>query len=121
MILVTKDECGPARRLAIAGAAVELAASQRMESRLGLLAEPLHDGRSGRKLRAARALTAGGAVAGLAAGGRWRAAAVAAGAALLAGSALTRFGIFEAGVASTEDPKYVVQPQRERLVSEGRS
>jgi hypothetical protein len=26
-----------------------------------------------------------------------------------------RFGTFEAGVASTRDPKYVVVPQRERL------
>jgi hypothetical protein len=26
-----------------------------------------------------------------------------------------RFGIFKAGVASAEDPKYTVGPQRERL------
>jgi hypothetical protein len=38
-----------------------------------------------------------------------------AGLALLGGSALQRFGVFEAGVASTKDPKYVVIPQRERL------
>jgi len=43
----------------------------------------------------------------------------ASGAALLAGSALQRFGVFEAGVESTRDPKYVVVPQRERL-NEGR-
>jgi hypothetical protein len=35
--------------------------------------------------------------------------------ALLAGRALQRFGVFEAGVESTRDPKYVVVPQRERL------
>jgi hypothetical protein len=40
---------------------------------------------------------------------------MAAGAALLAGSALTRFGIFAAGVESAKDPKYTVVPQRERL------
>ena len=34
---------------------------------------------------------------------------------LMAGSALTRFGVFEAGMESTKDPKYTVQPQRERL------
>jgi hypothetical protein len=45
-------------------------------------------------------------------------AAAACGAALLAGSALTRFGIFEAGRASTLDPKYTVVPQRERLQHE---
>jgi hypothetical protein len=35
--------------------------------------------------------------------------------ALLAGSACTRFGVFEAGPASVHDPKYTVVPQRERL------
>jgi hypothetical protein len=46
---------------------------------------------------------------------RSRVAAVVSGAALLAGSACTRFGIFEAGQASAKDPKYTVVPQRERL------
>ncbi|MEN3309696.1 MAG: hypothetical protein V7603_5898, partial [Micromonosporaceae bacterium] len=44
-----------------------------------------------------------------------RVVAAASGLALLAGSACTRFGIFYAGVASAEDPKYTVEPQRERL------
>jgi hypothetical protein len=34
---------------------------------------------------------------------------------LLAGSALTRFGLFAAGMASARDPRYTVEPQRERL------
>jgi polysulfide reductase-like protein/4Fe-4S dicluster protein len=46
--------------------------------------------------------------------GLW-AAGTAPGVALLAGSALQRFGVFEAGVESTRDAKYVVVPQRERL------
>jgi len=37
------------------------------------------------------------------------------GALLLTASALTRWGVFEAGMASADDPKYTVQPQRERL------
>ena len=37
------------------------------------------------------------------------------GAALMAGSACTRFGVFEAGQESARDPKYTVVPQRERL------
>jgi hypothetical protein len=49
--------------------------------------------------------------------GRTRPVVAASGAALLAGSALQRFGVFEAGVASTKDPKYVVIPQRERLTA----
>jgi hypothetical protein len=40
---------------------------------------------------------------------------VVSGAALLAGSACTRFGVFEAGQESAKDPKYTVVPQRERL------
>jgi hypothetical protein len=53
--------------------------------------------------------------------GRRRPLLAAAGVALMAGSALQRFGVFEAGVASTQDPKYVVVPQRERLSEAQRS
>ena len=48
-------------------------------------------------------------------GSRSRVTARLAGAALLAASALTRFGVFEAGRASARDPKYTVGPQRERV------
>ena len=41
------------------------------------------------------------------------------GAALMAASALTRFGVFEAGRASARDPKYTVGPQRQRLREQG--
>jgi hypothetical protein len=41
--------------------------------------------------------------------------AAASGIALLTGSALQRFGVFEAGVQSTKNPRYTVVPQRERL------
>jgi formate-dependent nitrite reductase membrane component NrfD len=105
----------PARRLAVLGAALELAAAHRMESRLGLVGEPLHTGRAGKLLKASRIATAGGALLGATLGRRSRTAAAVAGIGLVAGSVLTRFGIFEAGVVSTEDPKYVVIPQRERL------
>ncbi|MFY1691012.1 NrfD/PsrC family molybdoenzyme membrane anchor subunit [Plantactinospora sp. WMMB782] len=37
--------------------------------------------------------------------------------AMLAGSVCLRFGVFQAGVASARDPKYTVQPQRERLAA----
>ena len=110
------DEAGPARRLAVAGAALELAGSHRIETSLGLLSEPYAEGRAGRLLRSGRALTAAG-VAGALLGRRSRALSALSGAALLAASALTRFGIFAAGVASTKDPKYTVLPQRERLAA----
>jgi hypothetical protein len=38
-----------------------------------------------------------------------------AGAALVAASAATRWGIYHAGMASARDPKYTVVPQRQRL------
>ncbi len=44
-----------------------------------------------------------------------------AGASLLGGSFLTRMAVFEAGVVSTKDPKYVVVPQRERLEARQRA
>lgn len=110
-------EAGPARRLGVLGAAAEIAAEQRMEQSMGLAAETLHDGKAGRLMRAGKALTGGGAVVATALGRRSRTAAAASGLALLAGSACTRFGIFEAGQASARDPKYTVVPQRDRRSS----
>ncbi|MEU9475868.1 NrfD/PsrC family molybdoenzyme membrane anchor subunit [Streptomyces sp. NPDC048191] len=110
-------QAGPARRLAVLGAALELGAFRAMKRRMGLTAEPFEAGRPHLLLRAAEVLTAGGAVLALF-GGRDRRLALAAGAALLTGSAALRFGVFHAGVASAEDPKYTVVPQRERLLRE---
>jgi hypothetical protein len=78
-----------------------------------LVAEPLRQGRAGVMLRASRVLTTAGAL-GATLLGRNRVGAGISGAALIAGSALTRFGVFEAGLASARDPKYTVTPQRER-------
>ncbi|MFC5824533.1 NrfD/PsrC family molybdoenzyme membrane anchor subunit [Nonomuraea insulae] len=112
MLAAPVSEAGPARRAALLGAAVECVAATRMERRLGPLAEPLK--RSG-LLRLGEALALAGAVTGVTLGRRSRIAAMAAGAALLAGSACTRFGIFKAGMESANDPRYTVQPQRRRL------
>ena len=46
--------------------------------------------------------------------GRWP---QSSGLALLAASALTRFGVFEAGLASAEDPRYTIEPQKNRLAA----
>lgn len=107
-------EAGPARRMTVLGAALELAGSQRAERSLGLAAETWRQGRPGALLRASRVLVAGGAV-GAILGRRNRVASVLSGAAVAAGALASRFGVFQAGVASTRDPKYVVVPQRERL------
>ncbi|MFL6065539.1 MAG: NrfD/PsrC family molybdoenzyme membrane anchor subunit [Friedmanniella sp.] len=115
MLLAPLSETGPARAFAIVGAAAELAVEHRMERSMGLSAEVLHTGTPGRLMRASKMLTAGGALGALLLGGRSRVVAALSGAALLAGSACTRFGVFEAGPASVHDPKYTVVPQRERL------
>ena len=81
---------------------------------MGLLSEPYREGRAGKYLRAGRALTAAG-VAGAFLGRRSRMVSALSGASLLTASLLTRFGIFDGGVASAKDPKYTVLPQRERI------
>jgi polysulfide reductase-like protein len=106
---------GPARRLALAGAAGELANVWAMEKRLGeLVGEPYHEGESGRYAKLAKGLTlAGGAVLALA--GRKRAGAVLGGSLLLVGGAFERWSVFKAGFASARNPKYTVVPQRKRV------
>lgn len=115
MLAAPVAEAGPARRAGAFGAALELGATQVMKRRMGLAAEPLDSGKAGRLMRLSEALTSAGALTGLLAGRRNRTAAAVAGAALLAGSAALRFGVFHAGVASADDPRYTVVPQRERL------
>jgi hypothetical protein len=112
LIAAPPAETEPARRLVVAGAAMELYGSRRIET-LGLLAEPYTTGPPGRLLAAGRALTVAG-VAGALLGRRSRVLSALAGGALVAASAATRFGIFLGGIASAKDPKYTVVPQRER-------
>ncbi|MET8233362.1 NrfD/PsrC family molybdoenzyme membrane anchor subunit [Micromonospora sp. NPDC005298] len=114
LLAAPPSQTGPARRMAVAGAALELYGAHRVETRLGLLSEPYRLGRPGRLLRAGRLLTAAG-VAGAVLGRRSRLVAALSGSALLAASVATRFGIFYGGVASAKDPRYTVVPQRERL------
>jgi len=104
---------GPARRMLLAGAAMELAASEVMDRRLGFVAEPYRQGRSGRLVTGAKVGAAAAAAVSLL-GGRSRTAAVAAGLTAVAASALTRFGIVEAGKESARNPAYTVTPQRAR-------
>ncbi len=109
-------EAGPARRMAIGGAIAELAAGEAMERSLGDVGEPYSQGDSGKAIKAAKALTAGGAA--LMALGRKRRAVAAAGAGMLiAGALCERWGVYRAGFASAADPDYTVGPQRERLSS----
>ena len=106
-------DAGPARRLAVMGAALELAAFRTMESRLGEVAGPYKRGRARRLARVAEACTAAGAALVLA-GGRRRSTVAGAGALLCAGSLFTRFSVFRAGFESAADPAATIEPQRRR-------
>ncbi len=109
-------QAGPARRLAVLGAAAEITSAQLLTRRIGATAEPYRSGRTGFMLRASEVATA--CALGVAfAGRRHRAATALAGVTLLAASATTRFAIFGAGRISARDPKYTIVPQRERLAA----
>ncbi|RKQ36815.1 NrfD/PsrC family molybdoenzyme membrane anchor subunit [Kocuria tytonis] len=108
-------ETGPARVFAVAGVAGELAAMRVMKRAMDpVAAEPLEQGRPGTWLEWSERLSIAGGLGALL-GGRRRWVAAASGAALMASSALTRFGVFWAGKESVKDPKYTVVPQRNRL------
>jgi hypothetical protein len=115
MVLTPVPQAGPARRMAVAGAAVEIVAAERLLDRLGMVGEPYRTGRPGRLMSISRTATAVAAGATVLLGRRSRLVSVVAGATCVAASVMTRFGIFEAGKVSAEDPKYTVVPQRERL------
>lgn len=133
MALAPLAETGPARLLALTGTAGEAYAMSAMRKRMHPAeVDPLDDGEPGHKLHRAEKLLIAGAV-GTAAvevgarvfakklGGGWKTRAVlrglsvVSGAALAAASAYTRFGVLEAGIESTKDPRHVVEPQRARL------
>lgn len=115
IVATPRAEAAPARRVLILGTAAELIVVNVMHRRMGLSAEALKTGRAGRLMSAASTLSVVGAGFGGIVGRRSRTAAAIGGAAALAASICTRFGVFAAGVASAEDPRYTVVPQRERV------
>jgi DMSO reductase anchor subunit len=123
LLAVHPAEAEPARDLAVLGATVELIAKRQLLARLARsggqnLAEPYETGTTGAILRLAEFLTAG-ALAGAVLGGRSRAVSALSGASLVVASAMTRFGIFQAGMASARDPKYTIVAQRRRRDGRG--
>jgi len=115
MVTTPVAETGPARTLAVLGVAGDLLATRLMHQRMDpVAAEPLHEGRPGTMLRWSEALAAAGGI-GTLLGGHRRGVAAASGLALLAASALTRFGVFEAGIQSARDPRCTIEPQKRRL------
>lgn len=117
MLLAPVRETRPARVLAVAGVAGDLVGMHRMQHAMHPLeSEPLRTGRAGRRLRWAERLAVAGGIGALL-GGRSRVVTAASGAALLAASALTRFGVLEAGLESVKDPRRVIEPQKARLAA----
>jgi hypothetical protein len=98
----------PARRVAVAGALAELALTHRMRKRLGLVGEVYRQGDARRFDQLAKTCTIAGAT--LLASRHRRAG----GALLLVGGLAMRWSVFKAGFQSARDPRYTVQPQRER-------
>jgi hypothetical protein len=117
-IVCPPASAGPARRLAVGGVVAEGLVMRAMALRLGEAGEVYHRGNAGRLAWAAKGLATGGALL-LARRGRRRGAAVLGGALVCAGELCLRFAVHHAGKQSARDPKYVVQPQRERADREG--
>jgi formate-dependent nitrite reductase membrane component NrfD len=114
LLAAPPEQNAPARNLGLFGACLELAAAHKMISRIGMVAEPYQTGRAGAYVKAGEVLAILGTIGSLASR-RHHAIGAISGAALLAASAATRWGIFHAGLASASDPKYTVVPQRARL------
>ncbi|WP_374024061.1 NrfD/PsrC family molybdoenzyme membrane anchor subunit [Mycobacterium sp. HNNTM2301] len=115
MITTPVTEAGPARALAVIGAIGDLISARFTEYRMdSVTREPLHHGRPGRLLAWSERLAAVGGLGALVGGGRRDVAALS-GLALLSASAMLRFGFFEAGLESTRDPRYTIEPQKRRL------
>ena len=112
-VAVTPVECArPARRLALAAAAVEVASKEVMQRRIGEAGEPYEQGAAGRFGNLSRACIIAGATLLARRGGSSRPLAVVAGGLLCAGALSARMSILKAGYQSAADPKYVVGPQR---------
>ena len=101
---VLADDRPAARRAAVIGAAIELAASEALATRLGPLAP-----KSRLTKVAFGATLAGGALS------LRRQTARVGGLLLLLGGVAKRFDVFDSGVASARDPSATIDPQRARL------
>lgn len=116
-ILTPPDSAAPARRLALAAAALEAGLKRSMEQQLGELGEPYRQGASGRFGHLGQGCLGAGALLLAKRGRSSRAASAVGGTLLLAGALAARWSVFKAGVASAADPKYVAGPQREAVAA----
>ena len=110
-VLTTPPEhAGPARRAMLLGTVGSQVAETVMERRIGGVARAYATGEAGRYRRTARILDGAGLALSLARGRRVRR--LGAGL-LLAGAAASRFAVFKAGFQAAEDPRYLLETQRD--------
>jgi hypothetical protein len=119
--LTPVSAAAPARRLAVAGTAAEILATELTQHQLGDLADAYRSGATHRLGTASTlSLGAGAAlISALASRSRW--AAVAGGALVTAGSLLARWSVFKAGFQSATDRRHTIVPQRDRIAKQRRS
>jgi hypothetical protein len=108
-------DAGPARRLALAGVVAEGTAMRLMRQRVGKLGEVYEQGQAGTLAKASKTLVCTGAALLALRGRKSRGAAAVGGALICAGELCLRWSVFKAGFQSAKDPKYTVEPQRERI------
>jgi formate-dependent nitrite reductase membrane component NrfD len=114
-------DASPARRLAVAGVAAELASTELMHRHLGELSGVYRSGAARTFGTASTAMLASGSILIALAAARSRRAAVAGGALVSAGAVLARWSVFKAGFQSAADPRHTVGPQRRRLDAHARA
>ena len=93
----------------------ELGTTQLMQRRLGRHGEVYRHGRAARYAGISDACLVTGAAVLARWGRRSRTAAVLSGGLLCGGALATRWSVFHAGRESAADPRYVIEPQRDRL------
>jgi Polysulphide reductase, NrfD len=115
VMLTPVGEAAPARRLALLGAAMEMAAARAMERNLPEdVARPYRTGRAGTVTKMAFGLTAAGAALVSTWGRRRRLGALVGAALVMAGALAERYAVMDAGRASARDPGATIVPQRPR-------
>jgi formate-dependent nitrite reductase membrane component NrfD len=118
-VFLRPEETGPARRVAVAGVLAEGALMQLMELRLGKIGEVYRQGEAGRLSSLAKGCATAGAALLALRGRKSRKASVLGGALVCAGEMCVRWAVYKAGLQSARDPKYVIEPQRERADRRG--
>ena len=122
VMLAPLGEAGPARRLALVGGAMEMAAARAMERNLPEdVARPYRTGRAGTLTKTAFGLTAAGTALIASWGRRRRLGAVVGGALLMTGALVERYAVVDAGRASARDPGATIVLQRQRALRASRA